>query len=106
VLTPRERAAGAYQNVAAQGRGLVLGADMADVTRERSTNVRTAQRVLEAARGTERYSIREPDDASLEAMLTEVRKLADTLAADSARWATGGPGVVPAISCGAAPGRR
>ncbi len=89
MLTRRERAAGDYMRVVAQGRGRIVGADdMVDVTAERLANVHRAARVLEAARGTERYSIREPDDARLEEMRADLGAVAAQLETDSRGWAT------------------
>ncbi len=89
MLTWRERAAGNYMRVVAQGRGRVVGVDdMVVVTAERLANVHRAARVLEAARGTERYSMREPDDARLEEMLAEVAEVAAQLETDARGWAT------------------
>jgi hypothetical protein len=60
---------------------------MVAVTAERLVLVRRAVHVIAAARGTNCYSMREPDDARLEEMLTEVAAVADQLEADSPRWA-------------------
>ena len=81
MLTPRELAAGAHAAAIAQGRGRVLGAAMDLVTQERLVHLRTALRVIAAARGTERRFLREPDDANLDRMLGEVHRLEDALAA-------------------------
>lgn len=89
MLTRRERAASVYGRALSQGRGRILGAgNMVDVTEERLADVRRAARVIEAARDTDRYSMREPDDARLEQMLAEVGEVAAQLAADAPRWAT------------------
>ena len=73
----------------AQGRARVVGADsMVDVTAERASNARRAARVIEAARGTERGFLREPDDARLEEMLAEVGEVAAQLETDARGWAT------------------
>ena len=89
MLTRREQAAGVYARARSQGRGRVVGADdMVDVTAERLAKVHRAARVLEAALGTERYSIREPDDARLEEMLAEVGEVAAQLETDARGWAT------------------
>ncbi len=89
MLTWRERAAGDYLRVVAQGRGRIVGADdMVAVTAERLANVHRAARVLEAARGTARYSMREPDDARLEEMCADLGAVAAQLETDSPRWAT------------------
>ena len=88
MLTPRERAAGAYAAALAQGRSRVIGAtSMVDVTEARLKTARTAERLLIAARGTARYSLREPDDARLDQMLERVSELVQTLEADCTRWA-------------------
>ena len=88
MLTPRERAAGAYSAALAQGRSRVIGADsMAEVTQARLVTAQTAERLLIAARGTERYSLREPDDARLDQLLERVSELVQTLEADCPRWA-------------------
>ncbi len=80
---------GEYMRTLAQGRGRILGAeDMVFVTAERWANARRAARVIAAASDTERYSIREPDDARLQEMLAEVGEVAAQLEADSPRWAT------------------
>lgn len=72
-----------------QGRGSVLGvSDMAEVTAERLRNAQRAARVIEAARGTERYGLREPDDARIAQMLAVVASLAAQLGADDLRRAT------------------
>jgi hypothetical protein len=76
MLTPRERAAGVYAGAVAQGRGNVIRADMAGVEQERRNNLRNAQAIMAAARGTERRFLREPDDVRLEQMLEHVRSLA------------------------------
>ncbi len=74
MLTVRERAAGAYAEVVAQGRSRVQGVDdMAAVTDTRIGNVRRAELVITAARGTERHHPREPDDARLDQMLASLR---------------------------------
>jgi hypothetical protein len=59
---------------------------MADVTQARLVTARTAEQLLIAARGTERYSLREPDDARLDQMLKRVSELVQTLEADCPRW--------------------
>jgi hypothetical protein len=88
LLTPRERAAGAYAAALAQGRGRIHGADasMVDVTEARLANVRAAQRAIRAARSAERRILREPDDARLDQMLARVANLAETLTDDRCRW--------------------
>jgi hypothetical protein len=48
---------------------------------------RTAETLLVAARGTERYSLHESDDARLDQMLERVSELVQTLEADCTRWA-------------------
>ena len=88
MLTPRERAASAYQAALAQGRGRVLGADnMVVLTEERLVNVEGAQRTIVAAFDTERHFPREPDNRRLEQMLERVTTLAETLKDDRTRWA-------------------
>ena len=82
MLTPRERAAGAYAAALAQGRGRIQGiddTDMVETTDARLANVRAAQRTISAARGAERHFIREPDDARLTQMLARIDDLAETL---------------------------
>ena len=88
MLTPRERAAGAYAVALAQGRGRIHGADasMVVVTDARLANVQAAQRTISAARGAERHLLREPDDARLDQMLRHVADLAETLTDDRSRW--------------------
>ncbi len=85
MLTPREQAAGAYSDALAQGRGLVLGADMTAVVEGRLANLRATRRLIVKARDTERNLRAEPDDASLDRMLTRVQGLEDGLEADRPR---------------------
>ncbi len=85
MLTPREQAAGAYSGARARGRGLVLGADMTVVVEERLANLRATRRLIVKARGTERVFRGEPDDVSLDQMLTRVQGLEDGLEADRPR---------------------
>lgn len=90
MLTPRERAAGAYAAALALGRGRIQGvddADMVEITDARLAHVRAAQRTISAARGAERQFLREPDDARLTQMTARVDGLAETLEDDRARWA-------------------
>ena len=76
MLTPRERAAGAFNAAMAQGRSRVMGADdMVAITATRLANVRSAERLIAAARGTERLFIAEPDDARLEQMRQRAARL-------------------------------
>ncbi len=77
MLTPREQAAGAYQGALAQGRGNVVGGEMAVIIRGRRLSLIEAERTIEAARGSDRSFLREPDDAALGRMLVEVRALRD-----------------------------
>jgi hypothetical protein len=60
---------------------------MVDVTQARPGDRRTAETLLVAARGTERYSLHESDDARLDQMLERVSELVQTLEADCTRWA-------------------
>jgi hypothetical protein len=88
MLTPRELAAGAFRAALAQGRSRVLGVDgMVEITDTRLANVRSAERLIAAALGTERHYIAEPDDARLEQMRMLVAELVVTLEDDRARWA-------------------
>jgi hypothetical protein len=88
MLTPRELAAGAFRAALAQGRSRVLGVDgMVEITDTRLANVRSAERLIAAALGTERHYIAEPDDARLEQMRMRVAELVVTLEDDRARWA-------------------
>jgi hypothetical protein len=65
MLTPRELAASAFSAALAQGRSRVLGADdMVAITETRLANVRSAERLITTAPGTERLFIAEPDDAA------------------------------------------
>ncbi len=85
MLTPREEAAGAYSGALAQGRGLVLGADMTVVVKGRLANLRATRKLIVTARGTARVFSGEPDDPSLDRMLTRVQGLEDGLEADRPR---------------------
>ncbi len=88
MLTAREHAAGVYSMVIAQGRRRIVGRgdDMGLVTEQRLTNVRAANRAIAAAQSTQRYTVREPDDATLTVMLNRMRSLETQLEADLPRW--------------------
>ena len=89
MLTARELASGAYQGAIAQSRRRILGVEeMTVVTDDRLSNLRNAQRLIAAARGTERHFLREPDDARLEQMLHTVERLTETATDDRSRWAS------------------
>jgi hypothetical protein len=59
---------------------------MVEITETRLANVRSAERLITAARGTERQFIAEPDDARLEQMQQRFGDLVVTLEDDRARW--------------------
>jgi hypothetical protein len=91
MLTPRERAAGAFSAALAQGRSRVLGTDdMVEITETRLANARSAERMITAAQGTERHFIAEPDDARLEQMQQRLGEVVDTLEDDRSRWVARG----------------
>jgi hypothetical protein len=57
-----------------------------EIIETRLANVRSAERLITAARGTERQFFAEPDDARLEQMRLRVGELVVTLEDDRARW--------------------
>ncbi len=79
MLSRREVALGQYREVRAMGGSDILGADMALVTAERLGRARRAEHVIRAAFGSERYSVREPDDGTLATMLEQVQAITGQL---------------------------
>jgi len=81
MLTPRESALGVYTAARGMGRGTVRGADMREVTTERIRFIDNAVSVVQRAiDGPPKQFVREPDDDSLRAMLTNLQHQREALA--------------------------